>query len=157
MIYFGGRSTRFVNRIPWFEVNPFTILYIYPPHHGVTQFTVMVICKINSHPICSNWFACYLFHINQTNNPWDRAISKFDLEKSKVKFMGEVKVQGHIVDLVFFFHQTDQAFLRYGNSMFEPSQKHLEFEQQKLSQSCYHQTWCSKGLRKLMISLPAYQ
>ena len=24
----------------------------------------------------SNWFASFLFHINQTNNSWDRAISK---------------------------------------------------------------------------------
>ena len=35
------------------------------------------------------------FHINQTNNSWDRAISKFDLETSKVKVMSEVK--GHIL------------------------------------------------------------
>ena len=30
------------------------------------------------------------FHINQSNNSWDTTISKFDLQKSKVKFMGEV-------------------------------------------------------------------
>ena len=38
----------------------------------------------------------FSFHINQTNNSWDRAISKFDLEASKVKVMSEVKGQGHI-------------------------------------------------------------
>ena len=37
------------------------------------------------------------FHINQTNNSGDRAISKFDLETSKVKVMSEVKGQGHIL------------------------------------------------------------
>ena len=33
----------------------------------------------------------FLFPINQTNNSWDTAISKFDLETSKVKVMSEVK------------------------------------------------------------------
>ena len=37
------------------------------------------------------------FHINHTNNSGDRAISKFDLETSKVKVMSEVKGQGHIL------------------------------------------------------------
>ena len=37
----------------------------------------------------------FSFHINQTNNSWDTAISKFDLETSKV--MSEVKGQGHIL------------------------------------------------------------
>ena len=37
----------------------------------------------------------FSFHINQTNNSWDGAISKFDLETSKVKVMSEVKGQGH--------------------------------------------------------------
>ena len=41
-------------------------------------------------------FASFSFH-NQTNNSWDTAISKFDLEKSKVKVMSEVKGEGHIV------------------------------------------------------------
>ena len=39
----------------------------------------------------------FSFHINQTNNSWDRAISKFDLETSKVKVMSEVKGQGDIL------------------------------------------------------------
>ena len=49
-----------------------------------------------------NWHSIILtnfvsFHINQTNNSWERAISKFDLETSKVKVMSEVKGQGHIL------------------------------------------------------------
>ena len=39
----------------------------------------------------------FSFHINQTNNSGDRAISKFDLETSKVKVMSEDKGQGHIL------------------------------------------------------------
>ena len=39
----------------------------------------------------------FSFHINQTNNSWDTAISKFDLETSKVKVISEVKGQGHIL------------------------------------------------------------
>ena len=39
----------------------------------------------------------FIFHINQTNNPWDTAFTKFDLETSKVKAMSEVKDQGHIL------------------------------------------------------------
>ena len=37
------------------------------------------------------------FQINQTNNSWDTAISKFDLETSKIKVMSEVKGQGHMI------------------------------------------------------------
>ena len=39
------------------------------------------------------------FHLtyNQTNNSRERAMSKFDLETSKVKVMSEVKGQGHIL------------------------------------------------------------
>ena len=43
----------------------------------------------------SNWLTSFLFHVNQTNNFWDTAISKFVLEKSKVKVMGEVKGKFH--------------------------------------------------------------
>ena len=54
----------------------------------------------------------FSLHINQNNNSWDTAILKFDLEKSKVKVMGEVKGQGPIVHPVsnwcnyFLFHFT---------------------------------------------------
>ena len=39
----------------------------------------------------------FSFHIYQTNNSGDRAISKYDLETPKVKVMSEVKGQGHIL------------------------------------------------------------
>ena len=38
----------------------------------------------------------FSFHINQTNNPWNTAISKFDLETSKVRVMwSKIKVTYH--------------------------------------------------------------
>ena len=52
----------------------------------------------------------YLVISNQTNNSWDTAMLKFDLETSKVKVMSEVKSQGHILYPVcnrctsFLFH-----------------------------------------------------
>ena len=73
--------------------------------------------------LITNWFASFSFHINETNNSWDRAISKFDLAKPKFKVLGEVKGQGHIVEPEsnlcnsFLFHvprQWDKPFLRYG-------------------------------------------
>ena len=60
----------------------------------------------------------YWYDINQTNNSWDRAISKLDPETSKVKVMREVKGQGHILYPVsnrctsFLFHisQTNHSW-----------------------------------------------
>ena len=52
----------------------------------------------------------FSFHINQTNNSWDIAISKFDLETFNVNVMSEVKGKGHILYPVsnwcisFLFH-----------------------------------------------------
>ena len=44
------------------------------------------------------YLICFLFVSHQSdNNSSDTATLKFDLEKSKVKVMGEVKGQGHIV------------------------------------------------------------
>ena len=43
-------------------------------------------------PVC-NWLTSFFNHINQTNNSWDTAISKFDLENFKVKLMGDVKIK----------------------------------------------------------------
>ena len=73
-------------------------------------------------PVHVSYLTSFLFHIYQTNNAWDRAISKFELETSKFKVMSEVKGQGHILYPVsnwytfFSFHinQTNQPFLRYG-------------------------------------------
>ena len=42
-------------------------------------------------------FASFSFHINQTNDSWDTAILKLNLETSKIKIMSDVKGQGHIV------------------------------------------------------------
>ena len=50
-----------------------------------------------SYSLPSIKFIHFSFYINETNNSCDTAISKFDLEKSKVKAMSEVKGQGHIV------------------------------------------------------------
>ena len=58
---------------------------------------VMGVVKRHDHVVSpvSNWFTSFLLHINQTNNSWNKAISKFDLEISKVKVKGEVKGQSH--------------------------------------------------------------
>ena len=39
----------------------------------------------------SNLLASFSFHIKQTNNSWDTAITRCDLKKSKVKVISEVK------------------------------------------------------------------
>ena len=59
----------------------------------------MGVVKGQGHTIgpVSYWLTSFSFHINQTNHSWDRAVSKFDLETSKVKVMSEVKGQGHIL------------------------------------------------------------
>ena len=59
----------------------------------------MSVVKGQGHTIgpVSYQLASFSFNINQTNNSGDRAISKFDLETSKVKVMSEVKGQGHIL------------------------------------------------------------
>ena len=63
------------------------------------------------------------FHFTTTIS----AISKFDLETSKVKVMREVKGQGHILfpsiqpmHLLFVSHQSDQPFQRYGQNSVWP-------------------------------------
>ena len=54
--------------------------------------------KARSYSWPSILLICFLsYHINHMNNSWDTAISKFDLETSKVKVMSEVKGQGHIL------------------------------------------------------------
>ena len=80
----------------------------------------MVVVKGQGHTIgpVSYELTSFSFHINQTNNSWDRAILKFDIEKSKVKVMSEVKGQDHIMYLVsnrctsFSFHinQTNHSW-----------------------------------------------
>ena len=55
----------------------------------------MGVVKGKGHIVCpvSNWFASFLFHINQTNNSWDRAISKFDHENSRSRLSVKSKVK----------------------------------------------------------------
>ena len=50
--------------------------------------------------VIMNWFASFSFYIIQTNNSWDTAISKFDLDNSKVNVMCEVKGRDNIIHLV---------------------------------------------------------
>ena len=72
----------------------------------------MGVVKVQGHAVSptSNWFTSLFPHINQRNNSWDSASSKFELEKSIVKVMGEAKDQGQIVDpasnwcISFSFH-----------------------------------------------------
>ena len=60
-----------------------------------SRVNVMGVVKGQGHTIgpVSYQFTSFSFHINQTNNSWDRAISKFYLATSKVKVMSEVKGQ----------------------------------------------------------------
>ena len=51
---------------------------------------------IQSAQYLNDFFFSFVSH-QSDNNPWDTAILKCDLEKSKVKVMGEVKGQGHII------------------------------------------------------------
>ena len=82
----------------------------------------MSVVKVHGHAVSpvSHWLTSFSLHINQTKKSWDTAISKFDLEKSKVKVMGEVRCQGHIVPSIepmhfpFITRSLDQPFLRYG-------------------------------------------
>ena len=59
----------------------------------------MGVAKGQSHIVSpvSDEFTSFSFHTNQSNNSWDTAISKFDLETSKVNVMSEVKGQSHIL------------------------------------------------------------
>ena len=59
----------------------------------------MGVVKGQGHTIgpVSHQLTSFSFHTNQTNNSWDRTISKFDLEISKVKVMSEVQGQSHIL------------------------------------------------------------
>ena len=80
----------------------------------------------------SYYFASFSFHINQTNTFSDAAISKFDIETSKVKVMNEVKGQGHIPSIqpilfLFVSHQPDQPFLRYHQKVFDLEKSHPKF------------------------------
>ena len=83
--------------------HPFCILSVSPPIPEIRLFQTLPL-KLHGHGhrcgqmarSCSLWRST-LLQFNQTNNTWDTTLSKCDLEKSKVKVMGQVKVQGHTV------------------------------------------------------------
>ena len=68
-------------------------------------------------------FASFSFHIKQTNNSWDTAISNFDLETSKVKVMSKVKVTyyTHYQTDAFTFlsNRSDKPFPTHGQNSFQ--------------------------------------
>ena len=83
----------------------------------------------------STYLICFLFVLHQSeNNSWDTANLKFDLEKSKIKVMGEVKGQGHIVHPVcnrctsFSFHinRTNHSW-DMSNRVFDLEKTHPKF------------------------------
>ena len=63
------------------------------------QGQVMGVVEGQGHTIgpVSYQLTSFSFHMNQTNNSWDRAVSKFDIETSKVKVLSDVKGYGHIL------------------------------------------------------------
>ena len=63
--------------------------------------------------IVSKWFVSCLFHIHQTNNSWDRTISKLDLENFQVKIMVMLKVKVQPIHSLLVSRQSDQLFLKY--------------------------------------------
>ena len=76
----------------------------------------------------------FIFISHQTNNSWERSISKFDLETSKVKVMSEVKGQGHILCPVskwctsFLFHINRANHSRdMAKIVFDLEKTHLKF------------------------------
>ena len=129
-----------------FEVTPVTVPYITPPHHGHTR-SMSWSWMTDSHLFCSmsicppipemrlfqiwTWnlkakvmgvviqLAQYLIDLHSFHS--NSAISKVDLEKSKVKVMGEIKRSRsnswpgiQLMHFLFVSCQSDQTFLRYG-------------------------------------------
>ena len=82
--------------------------------HGCDQRANHIVSPV------SYWLASFSFHINQTNNSRDTAISKFDLEISKVRVMSEAKrSRSHIVPSIqpmhflFVSHQLDNHSISF--------------------------------------------
>ena len=83
----------------------------------------------------SNWFNSFSFHINQTNTSWDTHILKFDLEKPKVKVMGEVKQRSRshnsssiqLIHLLFVLRKSDQPDMTWdmANRVFGFERKYI--------------------------------
>ena len=81
----------------------------------------------------------FSFHIKQTNNSWNTAISKFDLETSKVKVMSEVKGHGHIsypvsnqcTSFLFHINRTDHSW-DMAKIVFDREKTHPNFFKENL-------------------------
>ena len=83
--------TRYVYGTPTSEVTRVTIRYIRPPHHGQTgQYRG------------NEWMTHILFDVNRPSHSWDKPISDFDLEISRVKVMGVVKGTVHTIGPVSY-------------------------------------------------------
>ena len=112
--------------VPCQSATPFLIQSYFRLWPWNSKVKVMGVVKGQGHTIgpVSYQLTSFSFHINQTNNSWDRAILKFDLETSKVKVTSEVNGQGHTLypvctqpmHFLFVSHQSDQPFLRYGQN-----------------------------------------
>ena len=82
----------------------------------------------------SYYLTSFSFHINQTNNSRERALSKFDLETSKVKVMSEVKGKGHIlcpvskrcISFSFYINRTNHSW-DMAKIMFDLEKTHPRF------------------------------
>ena len=77
----------------------------------------------------SNWFSSFSFHINQSENSWHGPISKFDLEKFKVKVMSELKGQDHIIDPVTNQCTSFLVYVSRTNSSWDMAYKVHELEE----------------------------
>ena len=119
---------------------------------GNSKVKVMGVVKGQCHTVgpVSYQLTSFSFHINQTNNSWDTAISKFDLETSKDKVMREVKGQGHILYPVsnrctsFSFHinRTNRSW-DMAKIVFDLEKTHPKFLK-KICQNNSFQQNCSK-------------
>ena len=95
----------------------------------------MGVVKVHSHTIgLVSYLICFLFVSHQSDhNTWDTAISKFDLQKSKINVMGEVKGQDHIVDPEsnnapsFRSTSSDQSFPEICPIVFDLAKTQLQF------------------------------
>ena len=85
--------------VPCQSAVPFLRWGYFKSWHWIFKVKAMVVVKVQDRIIgpVSNWFSCFLFHINQTKNSCDTTISKSDPEESKAKVMSEVKGRSHMI------------------------------------------------------------
>ena len=69
--------------------------FILVMNRQLTPLSIHVYWPSHSWDKATSNFASFLFLINQTNNSWGTAVSKCNIEKFKVKVMGEFKGRGH--------------------------------------------------------------